>query len=78
MALYARIYVTPRKSVLDPQGKAVSGALHSLGYEEVEEVRAVGGGERSCLPCGGPPEQGQPPRRLAPWALVEPVGRLWH
>jgi phosphoribosylformylglycinamidine synthase len=25
--------------VLDPQGKAVSGALHSLGYGEVEDVR---------------------------------------
>ena len=39
MALHAKVYVTPRKSVLDPQGKAVSGALHSLGFEEVEDVR---------------------------------------
>jgi phosphoribosylformylglycinamidine synthase subunit PurS len=39
MALRAKVYVTPRKSVLDPQGKAVSGALHSLGYGEVGEVR---------------------------------------
>ena len=39
MALRAKVYVTPRKEVLDPQGKAVSGALHSLGYGEVEEVR---------------------------------------
>ena len=39
MPLRAKVYVTPRKSVLDPQGKAVSGALHSLGYSEVEDVR---------------------------------------
>ena len=39
MALRAKVFVTPRKSVLDPQGKAVSGALHSLGYNEVEDVR---------------------------------------
>ena len=39
MALRAKVFVTPRKSVLDPQGKAVSGALHSLGYGEVEDVR---------------------------------------
>ena len=36
MSLRAKVYVTPRKSVLDPQGKAVSGALHSLGYKEVD------------------------------------------
>jgi phosphoribosylformylglycinamidine synthase len=39
MTLRAKVFVTPRKSVLDPQGKAVSGALHSLGYNEVEDVR---------------------------------------
>ena len=39
MTLRAKVYVTPRPSVLDPQGKAVSGALHSLGYAEVEDVR---------------------------------------
>jgi phosphoribosylformylglycinamidine synthase PurS subunit len=39
MGLKAKVYVTPRASVLDPQGKAVSGALHSLGYAEIEDVR---------------------------------------
>lgn len=38
MALLARIYVTPRKDVLDPQGSAVEHALHALGYDEVGEV----------------------------------------
>lgn len=39
MPFQAKVYVTPRKSVLDPQGKAVSSALHALGYAEVEDVR---------------------------------------
>lgn len=38
-AVKARIFVTLKRSVLDPQGKAIQGALESLGYGEVEEVR---------------------------------------
>ncbi|WP_059174274.1 phosphoribosylformylglycinamidine synthase subunit PurS [Bacillus sp. FJAT-27445] len=34
-----KVFVTLKESVLDPQGKAVSNALHSLGYEEVADVR---------------------------------------
>ena len=35
----ARVVVMPKKDVLDPQGKAVSGALHALGHANVEDVR---------------------------------------
>jgi phosphoribosylformylglycinamidine synthase len=35
----ARVYVTLKKSVFDPQGKAIHDALHSLGYERVADVR---------------------------------------
>jgi len=35
----ALIYVTLKPKVLDPQGKAVRGALHSLGYQEAADVR---------------------------------------
>lgn len=35
----AKIIVTPRKEVLDPQGAAVRQGLLSLGYEEVSAVR---------------------------------------
>jgi phosphoribosylformylglycinamidine synthase PurS subunit len=35
----ARIYVTLKKGVLDPQGKAVQRSLSQLGMEGVEEVR---------------------------------------
>lgn len=35
----AKIIVTLRKSILDPQGKAVHHALQSLGMEAVHDVR---------------------------------------
>ena len=33
------IRVTPRPGLLDPEGKAIHQALHSLDYEQVHEVR---------------------------------------
>jgi phosphoribosylformylglycinamidine synthase PurS subunit len=35
----ARVIVTLKPGVLDPQGKAIEGALHSLGVEGVANVR---------------------------------------
>lgn len=35
----ARITVTLKKGVLDPQGKAIEGGLASLGFEGIESVR---------------------------------------
>ena len=35
----ARIYVTLKESVLDPQGQAVVATLHQLGHKGVEDVR---------------------------------------
>jgi phosphoribosylformylglycinamidine synthase len=35
----ARIYVTLKKAVLDPQGKAVARSLSHLGFGEVKDVR---------------------------------------
>ena len=41
MSLYViEIRVTPRRGLLDPQGKAIQHALDSLGFAGVEEVRA--------------------------------------
>ncbi|TXC85719.1 phosphoribosylformylglycinamidine synthase subunit PurS [Metabacillus litoralis] len=34
-----KVYVTLRESVLDPQGTAVKSALHSMSYNEVQDVR---------------------------------------
>lgn len=34
-----QIKVMPLKNLLDPQGKAVLGGLHNLGYQNVQDVR---------------------------------------
>jgi phosphoribosylformylglycinamidine synthase subunit PurS len=39
MAKTARVYVTLKRGVLDPQGSAVARSLHALGYAEVDDVR---------------------------------------
>ena len=39
MAKKARVIVTLKKGVLDPQGSAVNRALHAMGYGEVSDVR---------------------------------------
>ena len=36
--MLARIHVTLKSGVLDPQGKTVQQALKDLGYEEVQDV----------------------------------------
>jgi phosphoribosylformylglycinamidine synthase subunit PurS len=33
------VNISPRQGILDPQGKAVADALHSLGFGEVHDVR---------------------------------------
>jgi phosphoribosylformylglycinamidine synthase len=35
----ARVHVTLKTGVLDPQGKAIGNALHRLGFPEVGDVR---------------------------------------
>jgi phosphoribosylformylglycinamidine synthase len=35
----ARITVTLKSGVLDPQGRAIAKALHALGFADVEDVR---------------------------------------
>ena len=35
----ARVFVTLKNGVLDPQGKAIGHALHNLGFASVGEVR---------------------------------------
>jgi phosphoribosylformylglycinamidine synthase subunit PurS len=35
----ARVFVTLKPSVFDPQGTTVTEALHSLGYDAVKDVR---------------------------------------
>ncbi|MFO8144334.1 MAG: phosphoribosylformylglycinamidine synthase subunit PurS [Candidatus Syntrophosphaera sp.] len=37
--ILAKIYVSLKPNVLDPQGKAVTNSLHQLGYDKVLETR---------------------------------------
>ncbi|EXJ23972.1 Phosphoribosylformylglycinamidine synthase, PurS subunit [Alkalibacterium sp. AK22] len=34
-----KVYVTYKESILDPQGEAVRGAVHRMGFEEIDSVR---------------------------------------
>lgn len=38
-AMKAHIWVMPKRTVLDPQGQAIQHALHSLGFNNVAQVR---------------------------------------
>jgi phosphoribosylformylglycinamidine synthase PurS subunit len=40
LTFLARVYVTLKTTVNDPQGLTIKGALHSLGFAEVDSVRA--------------------------------------
>ena len=35
----ARVYVTLKPSILDPQGKTIAQALQTMGYQAVQDVR---------------------------------------
>jgi phosphoribosylformylglycinamidine synthase len=38
MAFRVSVHIVPRKGLLDPQGKAVTGALQTLGFGGVQDV----------------------------------------
>jgi phosphoribosylformylglycinamidine synthase PurS subunit len=63
----ARIYVTLKKGILDPQGKAVKGGLDSMGYQGVADVRV---GKFLVLTLGSPD------RRQAEQSVREMCDRL--
>ncbi|MFV0560291.1 MAG: phosphoribosylformylglycinamidine synthase subunit PurS [Enterococcus sp.] len=35
----AKIHVTYKESILDPQGEAIKKAVHQLGYDAIQEIR---------------------------------------
>jgi len=39
MMFNAKVYVRMKKGLLDPQGTAIAGALKSLGFSDVQEVK---------------------------------------
>lgn len=65
----AYVYVSLKRSVLDPQGKTIQGALHKMGFNGLQDVRqgkffeltlngGLGaGGKRSQPDCQGSLDQ---------------------
>jgi phosphoribosylformylglycinamidine synthase len=39
MEFVAKVFVTPKAAILDPQGKAVASSLKAMGYDEVADAR---------------------------------------
>jgi len=37
--LQVKVFVTPRKGILDPQGRAVEHSLKSLGFKDIADVK---------------------------------------
>ena len=66
----ARIVVMLKEGVLDPQGKAVAGALHGLGYAEVRDVRI---GRVIELEMEGGPDGGARLEAMCRQLLANPV-----
>jgi len=58
--------------VFDPQGQAVTGALHALGHDQVEEVR-VGKQLRVQLRAADPDQARQAVQRMCRELLANPV-----
>ena len=51
--MHVRVYITPKKGILDPQGVAIERSLPALGFEGVTGVR-VGKFIELELPAGTP------------------------
>ena len=39
ISMRIHVYVTPKKTVLDPQGQTIRRALNGMGHSEIENVR---------------------------------------
>jgi phosphoribosylformylglycinamidine synthase subunit PurS len=72
MEYQVEIRVVPRRGILDPQGKAVHGALSSLGFAGVEEVH-VGRLIRIELHAESPEAARERAERMCRQLLANPV-----
>jgi phosphoribosylformylglycinamidine synthase len=68
----ARVFVTLKRSVFDPQGKTIHDALRSLGYERVADVRQ-GKFFEVALPDVPPDEARRTVEEIAARVLANPV-----
>ncbi|MEW6724761.1 MAG: phosphoribosylformylglycinamidine synthase subunit PurS [Bacillota bacterium] len=68
----ARIYITLKHGVLDPQGQAVQSALAHLGYDQVDDLR-VGKFMELKLEAAGADEAGRLVDEMCQKLLANPV-----
>ncbi len=69
----AKVYVTLKPSVLDPQGKAIHHSVELLGYEKIADVRQGKYFEISLDPAVSEAEARQSAERIARDVLANPV-----
>jgi phosphoribosylformylglycinamidine synthase len=69
----AQVYVSLKKSVLDPQGKTIHGALTKIGYKGLEEVRQGKYFEITLSGGMSKPEAVEKVERIAREVLTNPV-----
>jgi len=69
----AKVYVTLKPSVLDPQGKAIHHSVELLGYEKISDVRQGKYFEISLDPAVSEADARQSAERIAKDILANPV-----
>jgi len=69
----AKVYVTLKPSVLDPQGKAIHHSVEQLGYEKITDVRQGKYFEISLDTAVSEAEARQSVERIAKDVLANPV-----
>jgi len=69
----AKVYVTLKPGVLDPQGKAIHHSVELLGYEKIADVRQGKYFEISLDPAVSEGEARQSAERIAKDVLANPV-----
>ena len=66
------VHIVPRRGILDPQGKAVADALHTLGFGAVRDVH-VGRHIVVEMDAGDPPAAERSAREMCERLLANPV-----
>jgi len=66
------VHIVPRKGILDPQGKAVADALHTLGFRDVQDAR-IGRHVVIHVPATTPDAAGASVRQMCDRLLANPV-----
>jgi phosphoribosylformylglycinamidine synthase subunit PurS len=74
----AQVFVSLKKSVLDPQGKTIRGALTKIGYKGLEEVRQGKYFEITLQDGISKPEAQAEVERMAREVLTNPVIEEFH